>query len=252
MWVVEENQAGLPLIGQAYITPQSHTARLNFLLPEAASLTGQLPAMLDILISDTAKLGARQLLASVPNNHILFEGLRRAGFSVCGSYTIWKIRQSELGWAAGEWETSLPTDEIGIRNLASAVTPTQLLAADPLPESPLTGWVTRLRGEVRAYAFARTGSTGIFLTLLVHPELRQVDARLKDLLLMLQPGDRPVYIAIGPHMEWVARALERLGAQAGDEMAILVRYMAVMERTPALRQALNQGTKSTIPLIRNT
>lgn len=250
--VAEDSRSNLPLIGQAYLTSRQRTARIAFLLPEVAALTDHLPALIDALVFQMGTHGAHHLAAEVSPSAAVFEGLRRCGFAICGEQTVWKMPPGELGLASEDWDAAAEQDDLAIRALVQSSLKSGTAPSSLLPEAPLDGWVVRQRGEVRAYAHLVNGPIGLLLRLWVHPELGQLDRRLHNLLLMMQPAERKVYIMVDTHAEWVARSLDRLGGQSSESVVVMVRHLAVAQRAPALRQVLEKQREGAAAIPHNT
>ncbi len=224
------------MIGQMHYINGERAARLSFIMPTRALESPGLVALLENLAWEAGQRGAFSLLAEVEESSPIFEGLRRAGFSVYAWQHVWKIdlpARNETDPTA-LWESASDLDDFAIRGLYQMLTPPLVQSAEQTPNQPLQGLVYNHKGEILGYVAPTYGPQGIFLQPIIHPGVENISKLLLSLLnhMPFQLG-RPVYVAVRSYQGWLENALQELGAQAAPRQALLVKHLANIQRSPA-------------------
>ncbi len=89
--LVASGDDGTVLIGQVTHIINERPAYLTFLMPESAACGPILTDLLDELISQAGYLGAMNIIADAEDDHPAFPCLRKAGFSIYGWQSAWKL-----------------------------------------------------------------------------------------------------------------------------------------------------------------
>ncbi len=118
-----------------------------------------------------------------------------------------------------------------------------ILPIEPVADNHLHGLIYRQNGEITAYADIIYGPKGIWVQPFILPETESVLDILSDLLLNLpRRFGRPVYLCVRSYQAWLELALEDISAQIGPRQAVMVKHMAIPQKTLAmLRQAVMEN-----------
>ena len=229
---------GALLIGQVTHIINERPAYLTFLMPESEACGPLLTELLDELISQSGYLGALNILADADDGHPAFPCLRKAGFSVFGWQSVWKMPPH-----SGEhtnWQTVSSFDEVAVRNLFSAMVPPLAQNAEPLPTGLPKGLIVRRKGELAAFARLLSGSRGNFLLPLFHPSAEDLPELLRGLRACFPASGKPVYLAVRSYQAWLEPILSDLGAEQIRRSSQLVRYLVnpVLAAVPVKQTAL--------------
>ena len=231
--VVHPSGGEPPAIGQVKCVEGRRSAHLTFLLPEDVHDSPALPALLDGLAQEAGLWGKLGLLAEVDELHPVFEVLRRAGYSVYGWQRIYQIpfeNQAE-GDDVPLWTFAESQDEIPIRQLYQSLVPPLVQAAEPLPAGRLYGLIYRENGAVLAYLESMYGPEGIYLRPLIHPNVDNVGALLRNLEGYLSPLlGRKVYLAVRSYQSWLENPLMTMTPDSTARQALMVKYLASRQR----------------------
>jgi hypothetical protein len=240
---------GAELIGQITHTPGSRSARLAFLAPASAVSSPELPGLLEKLVGHAGEQGAFHVLGEVDELSPAFEGLRRTGFSVYAWQRIWKLDALPLdgGKAASAWQPVSDADEPAVRMLFQNLVPPLVQSAEPLPNRRLRGLAYRQDGEIMAYVQGISGSRGMFLHPLVHPDLTEYSELVRSLMQSLPPLGRPVYLAVRSYQSWLENALADLPAETSPRHALLVKHLAKLQRVPLTARLGVEQRSSEVP-----
>ncbi len=228
----------VPIIGQMRYPLGSHAARLSYLLPVDSGNMIALSGLLEHLAAQAGAWGAYHLIGEVDEKTLVFEALRRAGFSIYNWQRIWQLKcvETHNNGHSGKkdgliWSLATSLDGIPVRNLYQSVVPSLIQPVEPLVGDRLHGLVYREEGEVMAYADIAYGPAGIWVQPIIHPATQLVS----ELLLALSTnlpnrGKRPVYLCVRSYQAWIESALENLNAEVGPRQALLVKHMAITQK----------------------
>jgi hypothetical protein len=219
------------MLGQVIHPMGGISARLSFVAPTSALETSSLPEMIEHLTVEIGERGALHLLAEVAVSDGAFEQLRRAGFAIYSRQRIWQLGDEMPGEALSTpWRSATVQDCPDARTLYYNLVPGLVQQVEPAPNR-LKGMVYCQEGEILAYVELRYGLRGILAQPFVHPDMKEVQARLGDLLRDLHyRHSRPVYLCIRSYQSWLEGAIAELGAQAGPEQAVLVKRLAIAQK----------------------
>ena len=165
--LVATGDDGTVLIGQVTHIINERPAYLTFLMPESAACGPILTDLLDELVSQAGYLGALSIIADAEDDHPAYPCLRKAGFSIFGWQSTWKLPPQRGG--QGTWQPVTARDEVAVRNLFGSVIPPLAQSAEPLPTGLPKGFLLRRKGELAAFARVLSGPRGFFLLPVFHP-----------------------------------------------------------------------------------
>jgi hypothetical protein len=123
-----------------------------------------------------------------------------------------------------EWKRVRSLDLPSIQSLYHQIVPPLLQPIEPQPKVA-SGWLCD--DGVKCYVSVSQGIYGIVLSPLIHPEARDVGAKLASLIANLPDRrNRPVYICVRSYQAWLEPVLADLGAQGADRQAVMVKHLA--------------------------
>jgi hypothetical protein len=99
-----------------------------------------------------------------------------------------------------------------------------------------------------------SGPKGIFLTPIIHPNIREHENLIANLFKFMNSGTgRPVYLAVRDYQSWLNAAAESLGGTPGNRKTLLVRHLINKQRVSVpspIRKVLEaHGTEPTSPIM---
>jgi len=231
--VVAQSDNDCPsLVGQMVYIQGERSAHLSFIAPEDSCDTPRLVKMMEYFAEQAGEKGAFNILAEVEDSHPALEAIRRAGFSIYSWQHIWHLPDASKVPAVKSdlWQPTSYIDETAIRNLYQSLVPPLIQAAEPFLSHTPTGLVYRQDGEILAFVEAISGLRGIYLLPVIHPEVKDVGALIRDLLHVLPGMGRPLYMAVRSYQAWLEHSLVELLATASPRQALLVKHMTLQQR----------------------
>lgn len=212
--------------------PGSTFARLSYLAPSEAISSTDLALLFDRLAPDVGERGAFHILAEVDDQTLSFDALRRSGFAIYATQSIWKLQPTSVNKAVpSAWRKCTSQDVLRIRSLYTDLVPGLVQQVEPLPRQDLKGLVFEQEGSLLAYVELRDGPMGIWVQPFIHPDARNFDAHLAELLHTLAARrGRTVYICVRSYQSWLSGMIEAAGAIPGDTQAVMVRHLTVARR----------------------
>ena len=236
--LVATGDDGTVLIGQVTHIINERPAYLTFLMPESAACGPILTDLLDELVSQAGYLGALSIIADAEDDHPAYPCLRKAGFSIFGWQSTWKLPPQRGG--QGAWQPITARDEVAVRNLFGSVIPPLVQSAEPLPTGLPKGFLLRRKGELAAFARVLSGPRGVFLLPVFLPSDEDVTDMLRGLRACFPGSSKPVHLAVRSFQAWLEPALEGIGAECMNRRSQLVRYLVnpVLAAVPIKKHAL--------------
>src|SRR5215510_724712 len=227
-----ENEA---VLGGVINSRDETFAKLLYLAPSSQLGHPDLPELIENLSAQAGEWGAFHVLAEVDENSDAFVPLRKAGFSVYAWQRMWEIKEvAELSSnshteGSGQpevWTRAWSVHLAAIQSLYHQIVPPLLHPIEPQPKSSI-GWISN--DGAKCYVGVTHGVYGIVLMPLIHPEARDVGAKLAALIGNLPDRrDRPIYICVRSYQAWLEPVLADLGAQSGQRQAVMVKHLAHM------------------------
>lgn len=240
------------VIGQMLYTPGDRSAHVSFLSPGDDLDQPGLPALLENLAVQAGSWGACHLLAEVEESSPVLELVRRSGFSIYGRQTIWQFTNPANNGRAIDWVPATPSGENAARSLYQMLVPPLVQSAEPFGPSGQR-LLYRQDGEILAYAEIVSGTLGIYVQPIIHPGVKDIQALVAGLLNRLPPTNwRPVYLAVRSYQAWLESPLARLGGKTAPRQALLVKHLAILQRTTVLvrqpaREVFNPDPSLPVP-----
>lgn len=218
---------GKKFFSQVLHQPGSRSARFSFLLPDILREQDGLSKLIEYLCFQSGEMGALNVLAEVEESHLLFEYLRRAGFSVYSWEAIWHLPSAIQAAAPQQNWSNASLDEPAIRSLYQTLVPPLVQNAEPFSNVDIERWAYRWNGDLLAYIDVIKGKSGIFLSPVIHPSVEDIEALLRDLVGFIGSVNLPIYFQVRSYQAWLSDALMKLQAQPSPRYAMLVKHLAV-------------------------
>jgi hypothetical protein len=227
-----------PVIGQVRQNYNSSSARVSFLMPTDALDAPVLPGVLEYMAYQAGQEGALHVTADVDESLCVFEGLRRAGFSVFAWQRVWKFeamtaeRNEPQSSPSSAWQPFQSRDDLGpIRALYQSLVPSLVQPMETSPDKHLRGLVYRRDGELLAYANLEYGPAGIYALPYIHPAVEDAMEVMAEMLRSIPArARRPVYICVRSYQSWFESSLEEMNGNRGPRQALMVKHLAVSQR----------------------
>ncbi len=230
------------ILGQMYIDPRTHTAKMNFLAPQDLSGSLAMKELVEGLCRSAGEAGAVCVRAEIEVGNDIFSCFKEQKFRLYDRLRIWYLPVSGNGSydSANHWSVTHDADFIGIRHLAASLVPPMVQAAQPVMDKALPDLVYWQDNEIMGSMESMTGPGGIFLKPLLHPAIQEdAGAVLYQALHHYYPlVGRPVYIAVPSYQGWLESILYKLQAEVISLRSLMVRYLAQPLRVPELESAV--------------
>jgi hypothetical protein len=222
--VLKEN--GDALLGCVTHTPGETFARLLYLAPTTNLEHPGLIALLENLSREAGTWSALHVIAEVEETSAAFTALRTSGFSVYARQRLWDISSIKGNGQGSSWMRAQSVDLPAIQSLYHQIVPPLLQPVEPMPRRA-AGFICS--HGVRCHVSLSSGSAGIVLAPLIHPDVLDVGLNLSALVGGLPGrGTRPVYLCVRSYQVWLEPVLEELGALAGPRQVVMVKHLARM------------------------
>jgi hypothetical protein len=227
---------GAVLFGGILHTNGDSVARLLYLAPASRVDHPQLPALLENLSAEAGTWGAFHVIAELDESSQAFAPLRRAGFSVYAGQRMWDVSALTSTASDNKWPRVRAIDLPAVQNLYHQIVPPLLQLVEPAPRRA-AGFICSEGGT--CYASVSGGLSGIVVFPLIHPDARDVPAKLRSLIHHLpNRGGRQIYVCVRTHQAWLEHVLEDLGAKPGPQQVVMVKHLAHLVRdSQAVRAA---------------
>lgn len=225
------------LMGRIYLNMGDEAARLAYLAPQQNLTGGILEVLLNHLAWECGSRGALRFLSELDENSAAFEGFRMSGFCVYARQQVWKINTivASNEPSPGTWQVLRDVDLRAVHNLYHAVVPPLVQGAECLDKRFVRGYGYYVDEELLAFVEVISGSAGLYINPVVHPNLRDALQVLAALLTNLQQrSSRPIFIAVRDYQSWLNGALQDLQALPGDRRVMMVKHLAHRQRVTAL------------------
>jgi hypothetical protein len=220
-------------------------AKLLYLAPSSQLGHPDLPELLENLSAQAGEWGAFHVLAEVDENSEAFVPLRKAGFSVYAWQRMWQITElnshAEQAGQSEAWTRAWSVHLAAIHSLYHQIVPPLLHPVEPQPKSSIS-WISN--DGAKCYVGVTHGVYGIVLTPLIHPEARDVGAKLAVLINNLPDRkNRSVYVCVRSYQAWLEPVLADLGAQPGQRQAVMVKHLArLVKESPTVPAVASRAT----------
>jgi hypothetical protein len=229
---VDDHGAGQTILGQVAFLPGASAAHLTCLAPENALDAAGIAPLLDFIIANLGERGAFHVLAEADECQQACDALHGMGFAIYARQRIWQLSADPAGAASpAPWRVCTDQDGINIRSLYNNLTPGLVQQMEPAPTHRSSGMVYYQGQDLLAYVDLKSGPSGIWAQPFIHPDVKDVPARLAHLLQNL-PNRRqlPVYVCVRSYQAWLEASMDALGAQPGPRQAVMVKRMALSRR----------------------
>ena len=241
--VAKEN--GDSLLGSVIHTPGETFARLLYLAPTAHLTHPGLVPLIENLSAEAGTWGAFHVIAEVDETSEAFVALRNSGFAVYAWQRLWDVSSITGPTQTSAWMRAQSVDLPAIQSLYHQIVPPLLQPVEPMPRRA-AGFLCN--EGIKCHVSLSSGTAGIVLAPLIHPDAADVGASLSALVGGLSNrGTRPVYLCVRSYQTWLEPVLEDLGALAGPRQAVMVKHLARMVKEEQALKAVQPAGVSVQP-----
>jgi hypothetical protein len=236
---------GDSLLGSVIHTPGETFARLLYLAPTTLLTHPNLVPLIENLSAEAGTWGAFHVIAEVDETSEAFIALRNSGFSVYAWQRLWNVSSITESASGSAWKRMREVDISSIQGLYHQIVPPLLQPVEPLPRRA-EGFVCN--EGVKCHVGISSGTAGIVLAPMIHPEAKGVEKKLSGLMLELPGrGTRPVYMRVRSYQAWLEPVLEDLGALAGPRQAVMVKHLARIIKDEEMVKSVHPAGASVQP-----
>jgi hypothetical protein len=226
-------------------TPGDTFAQLLYLAPATNLTHPSLPPLLEHLAAQAGTWGAFHVIAEVDETSDAFVALRNSGFAVYAWQRLWDVSSITGAGERSGWKRAQSVDLPAIQSLYHQIVPPLLQPVEPMPRRA-AGFICN--EGIRCHVNLSSGTAGIVLAPLIHPDAADVGASLSTLISGLSNrGTRPVYLCVRSYQTWLEPVLEDLGASAGPRQAVMVKHLAHMVKEEQAVKAVQPAGVSVQP-----
>lgn len=226
------NDEKAPMLGSITHRMDETFARLSFVAPRDILDTDELPALLEHLAAQAGEWGVIHLQAEVEEQSVIFQPLRKVGFSVYAWQRIWDLSTLSITEPINTiWVKAQRGDLLAIQIFYNQIVPALLQTIEICPKQ-VSGLICRTDGELQGHVWVTSGPQGVLLQPMIHPDMSQVSEHIVNLISTLPARrGRPIYLCVRSYQAWLEPVLEDLGASASPRQAVMVKYLAASSRT---------------------
>ena len=185
--------------------------------------------LLEALIKEAGSWKAWGVLADLPEGSELFEGFRKAGFTIWARQKVFKLTSQEMPPSSPNlWRSGSEFDKLAIDTLSKEVVPTSVQLIENLSDKWADSMVAYQKdGRLGAFAMIEHGPRGIWVSMTVHSD---ADAQALISSLVQQVSDvleRPIYLAVRSYQAHLENTVVRMGFGASESQILLVKYLVL-------------------------
>jgi len=219
------NGTGDTLLGGVIHSFGETFAKLLYLAPASNLDHAALPELVEHLVVRAGEWGAFHVIAEIDESSEAFPALRQAGFSVYAWQRMWDVSelQGDENVSKG-WKRARSVNRPSLQSLYHQIVPQLMHPVEPLSKDA-RGLICD--SDVKCYVSLSSGSQGIVMTPLIHPEATNVEMKLSSLLNSIPDRrGRPVYLCVRSYQAWLEPVLADLGAKSAQRQAVMVKHLA--------------------------
>lgn len=225
-----ENEEGQSCYGQIEKRQTRQYAQMCYLGYQDGLDPIDICRLLEQLVKSAGDWKAWGVLADLPEDSPLYEGFRKAGFTIWARQNIYQLNLKDHHYnnSALKWRL-WTSDDIGALNaLYKDVVPGAVQCIEPVTRKTALGLVAFLpEGRLAAFADLEYGPKGVWVQVTTSPELRAADLlnSLTDAIPEL--FGRPVYLCVRSYQPWLDAALEEMGSLKKESQILLVKHLVL-------------------------
>lgn len=228
-----------PVIGQFRLRSDQPTAQIVYLAPyqETDSDDQAWLYTLDAMAQEAGKREARALVAEVSEESELITIMRSAGYAVYARQQIWwrDPTAAMTTTATAYLREATEADTLRIQSLLAHTVPPLLQPLTGVLGNP-NGWIYAPNDRTGAYFATTQGKYGVYVVPHFHPDYQdEAGAIFRALLSQIRrTQQRPVYVCVRHHQDWIAEVLEKTRFAPGPQQAVMVKHLTARVRQTTL------------------
>jgi len=228
---IQENNP-VSVMGQVTLMENESCARISFLAPGDALGEDETP-FIEYLVMQAGQWNALYIMAEPDEHSPAFKALRKAGFAMYAWQKAWQLTGPGEDTPSIQWKSPSATEMISIQGLYTQIVPALLQPVDSMPRMG-GGLICTYDDKIQMHATITSGSAGIWIQPLVHPDSACAADCLQALLKAIpNRGGKPVTICIRSYQAWLESPMKEMGAEPGSQQAVMVKHLAALQRDEA-------------------
>lgn len=210
--------------------------------------------LLEHLVKSAGTWKAWGVLADLPESSPLFEGFRKAGFSIWARQNIYQLKSISFddGKDSIRWRLWTSEDINFMNTLYKEVVPGAAQCIEPMTRKAALGLVAyQPDGCLAAYADLEYGPKGIWVQVISSSEMSSADL-LKALPAAIpELAGRPVFLCVRSYQSWLDVAMEEVGFSSSEAQILLVKHLVLrksLERNAVKQLFENSTMEGSLPI----
>ena len=170
------------------------------------------------------------VLADLPESSPLFEGFRKAGFTIWARQNIYHLssKQKEYNEEQIRWRLWTSEDINFMNALYKEIVPGSVQCIEPMTRKAALGLVAyQPNGRLAAYADIEYGTKGIWVQVISSPEAKSGSLLQSLPTAIPELAGRPVYLCVRSYQPWLDAALEETGCLMSEAQILLVKHLVL-------------------------
>ncbi|HBO34462.1 MAG TPA: hypothetical protein DD636_06975 [Anaerolineaceae bacterium] len=203
--------------------------------------------LLEHLIKSAGAWKAWGVLADITEPSPLFEGFRKAGFTIWARQNIYHLSSQQKEYNEEEIRWRLwSSEDIGFMNaLYKEIVPGAVQCIEPMTRKTALGLVAyQPKGHLVAYADLEYGPKGVWVQMVSSPEVRSAGLLQSLPRAIPELAGRQVYLCVRSYQPWLDAGMEETGYSGSEAQVLLVKHLVLrksLERS-AVKQIFESST----------
>jgi hypothetical protein len=232
-----EGEDGERCYGQIEKRQNRQHAQMCYLGCQEVSDPLNICRVLEQMVKSAGSWKAWGVLADLPESSPLFEGFRKAGFTIWARQNIYLLgaEAAQNAAQANLWRLWTSDDMASVNSLYKEVVPGLVQCIEPITRKTALGLVAfQPDGRLAAFADLEYGPKGVWVQVITSPDV-QAASLLQTLYASIpELYGRPAYLSVRSYLPWLDATLEALGMTRAESQMLLVKNMV-------LRKALDRN-----------
>lgn len=203
--------------------------------------------ILEHLVKSAGIWKAWGVLADLPDSSPLFEGFRKAGFTIWARQNIYRLTEQDQDNNEDEirWRLWTSEDINSMNALYKEIVPGAAQYIEPMTRKAALGLVAyQPDGRLAAFADLEYGPKGIWVQVISSAEVRLAGLLLSLPTAIPELAGRPAFLSVRSYQPWLDSAMEEAGNGCCEAQVLLVKHLVLrksLERN-AVKQLFESST----------
>jgi len=252
-----ENEEGQSCYGQIEKRQTRLYAQMCFLGYQEGLDSINICRLIEHLVKSAGDWKAWGVLADLPEDSPLYEGFRKAGFTIWARQNIYQLNLKDHYYnnPTLKWRLWTSDDISTLIVLYKEVVPGAVQCIEPITRKAALGLVAfQPDGKLAAYADLEYGPKGVWVQVTISPEVRAADLlnSLADAIPEL--FGRSVYLCVRSYQPWLDAAMEETGNLKKESQILLVKHLVLrksLERYAVKKIFENSNMEGSLPITQS-